>query len=164
MPSVKAREVNESKVLFNIEPQSPCTGSIWGANYTYEKQINLKVFSDNSINSQLAKLVGSGLALRNVDAAGRGLALHNNLLLDAVFDRQPLRHFEELLVAEEVVEEAPMQPLRLKAEELSDGEATAYVEGAVGDVEVADVDVNGDEVVSNEIESEAVVIEFDGVS
>ena len=179
MPSVKAREVNESKVLFNIEPQSPCTGSIWGANYTYEKQINLKVFSDNSINSQyegvgndlplidygqLAKLVGSGLAPRNVDAAGRGLVLHNNLLVDAVFDRQPLRQFEELLVAEEVVEEAPMQPLWLKAEELSDGEATAYVEGAVADVEVADVDVNGDEVVSNEIESEAVVIEFDGVS
>ena len=43
---------------------------------------------------QLARLVGSGLAPRNVDAAGRGLALHNNLLVDAVFDRQPLRQFE----------------------------------------------------------------------
>ena len=102
---------------------------------------------------QLAKLVASGLAPRNVDAAGRGLALHNNLLVDAVFDRQPLRQFEELLVTEEVVEESvaeeevveevPMQPLWLKAEELSDGEATAYVEGAVAqvDVEAADADV-----------------------
>ena len=123
---------------------------------------------------QLARLLGSGLAPRNVDAAGRGLALHNNLLVDAVFDRQPLRQFEELLVAEEVVEESvveeevveevPVQPLWLKAEVLSDGEATAYVEGAVADVEVADADVNGDEVVANEIESEAVVVEFDGVS
>jgi outer membrane autotransporter protein len=94
---------------------------------------------------QLARLVGSGLAPRNVHAAGRGLALHNNLLVDAVFDRQPLRQFEELLVAEEVVEES-------------------VVEGAVADVEVADADVNGDEVVANEIEPEAVVVEFDGVS
>ncbi|MCB4400692.1 autotransporter-associated beta strand repeat-containing protein, partial [Synechococcus sp. MU1625] len=43
---------------------------------------------------QLATLVGSGLAPRNVDAAGRGLALHNNLLVDTLFDRQPLRQFE----------------------------------------------------------------------
>ena len=101
----------------------------------------------------LARLVASGLAPRNVDAAGRGLALHNNLLVDAVFDRQPLRQFEELLVTEEVVEESvaeeevveevPMQPLWLKAEELSDREATAYVEVAVAqvDVEAADADV-----------------------
>ena len=48
---------------------------------------------------QLARLlVGSGLAPRNVDAAGRGMALHNNVLVDAVFERQPLRQFEELLV------------------------------------------------------------------
>ncbi|MCB4400469.1 autotransporter-associated beta strand repeat-containing protein, partial [Synechococcus sp. MU1625] len=43
---------------------------------------------------ELATLVGSGLAPRNVDAAGRGLALHNNLLVDTLFDRQPLRQFE----------------------------------------------------------------------
>ena len=54
---------------------------------------------------QLARLVASGLAPRNVDAAGRGLALHNNVLVDAVFERQPLRQFEELLSTEEVVEE-----------------------------------------------------------
>ncbi|MCB4411190.1 autotransporter domain-containing protein [Synechococcus sp. MU1611] len=123
---------------------------------------------------QLAKLVGSGLAPRNVDAAGRGLALHNNLLVDAVFDRQPLRQFEELLISEEVVEESvveeeavieqadPVQPLWLKAEELGDGEATAYVEGAVAEVEVADVEVNGE--VAVEVETEEVVIELDGVS
>ena len=99
---------------------------------------------------QLARLIGSGLAPRNVDAAGRGLALHNNLLVDTLFDRQPLRQFEELFVAEEVVEEsvvedeavieesAPVQPLWLKSEELSDGEAAEYVEGAVEGVEVAD--------------------------
>ncbi len=122
---------------------------------------------------ELAKLVASGLAPRNVDAAGRGLALHNNLLVDAVFDRQPLRQFEELLIAEEVVEEsvageeavieesAPVQPLWLKAEELGDGEATAYVEGAVAEVEVADVDVNGE--VAVEVETEEVVFELDGL-
>ncbi|WP_226424373.1 autotransporter domain-containing protein [Synechococcus sp. MU1617] len=49
---------------------------------------------------QLARLVSSGLAPRNVDAAGRGLALHNNLLVDAVFERQPLRQFEELVASE----------------------------------------------------------------
>jgi outer membrane autotransporter protein len=46
---------------------------------------------------QLAKLVTSGLAPRNVDAAGRGIALFNNQLVDSVFDRQPLRQFEELI-------------------------------------------------------------------
>jgi hypothetical protein len=51
---------------------------------------------------QLAKLVSSGLAPRNVDAAGRGMALHNNLLVDAVFERQSLRQFEELVVSDEV--------------------------------------------------------------
>ena len=113
----------------------------------------------------LAQLVASGLAPRNVDAAGRGLALHNNLLVDAVFDRQPLRQFEKLLVTEEVVEEAPVQPLWLKAEELSDGEATVYVEGAVADVEVADAAVEvADAAVVAVAESEAVVVEFDGVS
>ena len=123
---------------------------------------------------ELAKLVGSGLAPRNVDAAGRGLALHNNLLVDAVFERQPLRQFEELLVSEEVVEEsvveeeavieeaAPVQPLWLKGEELSDGEAAEYVEGAVAEVEVADVGVNGE--VAIEVEEEEVAIELDGVS
>ena len=128
---------------------------------------------------QLATLVGSGLAPRNVDAAGRGLALHNNLLVDTLFDRQPLRQFEEL-VAEEVVEDsvveeeavmeeaAPVQPLWLKTEELSDGEAAEYVEGAVegvevAEVEVADAGVNGAEAVAIEVE-EAVFVEFDGVS
>ena len=119
---------------------------------------------------QLARLVGSGLAPRNVDAAGRGLALHNNLLVDVVFDRQPLRQFEELLVAEEVVEEsvmegeavieeaAPVQPLWLKSDQLADREAAEYVEAAVEDVEVADSAVAG------AAESETVVVEFDGVS
>jgi hypothetical protein len=116
---------------------------------------------------QLARLVGSGLAPRNVDAAGRGLALHNNLLVDAVFERQPLRQFEELLLSDEVIEEsvmdkeavleeaAPEQPLWLKSDPLPDGEATAYVEG-----EVAEVDVDTTDAVA----TEEIVIEFDGVS
>ena len=102
-----------------------------------EEEIDLPLSFDYG---QLARLVGSGLAPRNVDAAGRGLALHNNLLVDAVFERQPLRQFEELLVSEEVVEEsvveeeavideaAPVQPLWLKVEELSDAEAAEFVE------------------------------------
>ena len=71
-----------------------------------EEEIDLPLGVDYG---QLAKLIGSGLAPRNVDAAGRGLALHNNLLVDAVFDRQPLRQFEELLVTEEVVEESVVE-------------------------------------------------------
>ena len=133
-----------------------------------EEEIDLPLSFDYG---QLARLIGSGLAPRNVDAAGRGLALHNNLLVDTLFDRQPLRQFEELLVVEEVVEEgvteeeavieeaAPVQPLWLKTEGLSDGEATAHVEGAV-----ADADLNGAEAVAIEVEEEAVVVEFDGVS
>jgi len=120
---------------------------------------------------QLARLVGSGLAPRNVDAAGRGLALHNNLLVDVVFDRQPLRQFEELLVAEEVVEEsvmegeAPVQPLWLKSDQLADREAAEYVEAAVEDVEVVDAAVNGEDEVAIEVEEEAaVVVESDGIS
>ncbi|MCB4389849.1 autotransporter domain-containing protein [Synechococcus sp. MU1617] len=119
---------------------------------------------------ELARLIGSGLAPRNVDAAGRGLALYNNLLVDAVFDRQPLRQFEELLIAEEVVEgsvveeeavieeAAPVQPLWLKSDELADEAATAYVEGAVAEVEDADA------AIARGIEEEAVIVEFDGVS
>ena len=87
---------------------------------------------------QLARLVGSGLAPRNVDAAGRGMSLHNNVLVDAVFERQPLRQFEELLVSDEVVEE----------EAVIDEEA----------------DLNGDAAVAIEVEKEAVVIELDDVS
>ena len=128
---------------------------------------------------QLSKLVGSGLTPRNVDAAGRGLALHNNLLVDAVFDRQPLRQFEELVVSEgEVVEEsvdgeeaviedavidqaAPVQPLWLKTDQLSDGDATAYVEGAVAGVNDPEAEVAEAAV---EVEPEPVVIEAGDLS
>ena len=72
---------------------------------------------------QLARLVGSGLAPQNVNAAARGLALHNNLLVDAVIKRQPFCQFVDLLVADKFVEQsvveeealleeaAPVQPL-----------------------------------------------------
>jgi outer membrane autotransporter protein len=52
---------------------------------------------------ELARIVGSGLAPRNVDAAGRGLALYNNLLADVVFDRQPLRLFDQLVAEQATV-------------------------------------------------------------
>ena len=40
---------------------------------------------------QLARLVVSGLAPRNVNAPGRGLFNYNNLLVDTVFERLPIR-------------------------------------------------------------------------
>jgi hypothetical protein len=104
------------------------------------------------------------------------------VLVDAVFERQPLRQFEELLVSDAVVEEetvveeeagvdetTPVQPLWLKSEELADDKATAYVEGAVAgvedaDVEVADTEVNAETAGAVGVESEAVVIELDDVS
>ena len=43
---------------------------------------------------QLARLIASGLAPRNVDAAGRGLFNYNNLLVDTVFERLPLRQLQ----------------------------------------------------------------------
>ncbi|MAV09893.1 MAG: hypothetical protein CMN96_00370 [Synechococcus sp. MED850] len=131
-----------------------------------EEEIDLPLSFDYG---QLARLVASGLTPRNVDAAGRGLALHNNLLVDAVFERQPLRQFEELLVSEAVVEEeaiveeeegaiaaAPQQPLWLKVEELAEGDATTYVEGMVAGVENAGVEV--------ELEEDAVMVQLDSVS
>ena len=73
---------------------------------------------------------------------------------------------EESVVEDEAVieESAPVQPLWLKSEELSDGEAAEYVEGAVEGVEVADAADNGAAEVAIEVEEEAVVVEFDGVS
>ena len=143
-----------------------------------QEQIDLLLSFDYG---QLARLVTSGLAPRNVDAAGRGLALHNNLLVDAVFDRQPLRQFEELLIAADVVEErvveeeaviekaAPLQPQWLKGEALNDVEVAEYVERAVAgvedvEVEVADAVANSEAAVQIVLEDEAVVVEFDGVS
>jgi hypothetical protein len=45
---------------------------------------------------QLAKLLGSGLTPRNVDAAPRGMQTYNNVLADTVFERHPLRQYQKL--------------------------------------------------------------------
>ena len=77
---------------------------------------------------------------------------------------------EESVVEDEaVMESGSVQPLWLKTDELSDGEAAEYVEGAVEGVEVAEVEVadaagNGEASVAIEVEEDAVVVEFDGVS
>jgi hypothetical protein len=42
---------------------------------------------------QLARLIGSGLVPRNIDAAGRAMQSYNNLLADTLFERLPLRQF-----------------------------------------------------------------------
>ena len=67
----------------------------------------------------LARLVTSGLLPRNVDAPGRSLFNYNNLLVDTVFERLPLRQFEPVelsaVVDEEAVMEEPLpagEPLR----------------------------------------------------
>ena len=57
----------------------------------------------------LARLVGSGLLPRNVDAPGRSLFNYNNLLVDTVFERLPLRQFQPVEVSAVVDEEAVME-------------------------------------------------------
>ncbi|WP_170952926.1 autotransporter outer membrane beta-barrel domain-containing protein [Synechococcus sp. UW179B] len=87
----------------------------------------------------LAKLVASGLLPRNVDAAGRGLFNYNNLLVDTVFDRQPMRQFTPVEVSEVVEEEElevipvepavqePVRGLWSKNVSLDDTEADQYL-------------------------------------
>ena len=53
-----------------------------------DERLDLPVVFDYG---QLARLVVSGLAPRNVDAPGRGLFNYNNLLVDTVFERLPIR-------------------------------------------------------------------------
>ena len=57
----------------------------------------------------LARLVTSGLLPRNVDAPGRSLFNYNNLLVDTVFERLPLRQFQPVEVSAVVNEEAVME-------------------------------------------------------
>ena len=52
---------------------------------------------------QLAKLLGSGLTPRNVDAAPRGMQTYNNILADTVFERHPLRQYQKLEEKSEII-------------------------------------------------------------
>ena len=107
----------------------------------------------------LAKLIGSGLLPRNVDAPGRSLFNYNNLLVDTVFERLPLRQFSAVEVAEVVEEEAvivepqaeeePIRGLWSQREGMDEQQAQAYLEQRVA---------QGDQVVVEDAE-----IELDGV-
>ena len=117
-----------------------------------EEEIDLPLSFDYG---QLAKLVTSGLLPRNVDAPGRSLFNYNNLLVDTVFERLPLRQFTAVEVAEVVEEEAvilepdavaPAEPIRglwSQAEGMDEQQAQEYLAQRVaqGDqVVVEDVD------------------------
>ncbi len=107
----------------------------------------------------LAKLIGSGLLPRNVDAPGRSLFNYNNLLADTVFERLPLRQFSAVEVAEVVEEEAvivepqaeeePIRGLWSQREGMDEQQAQEYLEQRVA---------QGDQVVVEDAE-----IELDGV-
>ena len=107
----------------------------------------------------LAKLIGSGLLPRNVDAPGRSLFNYNNLLVDTVFERLPLRQFSAVEVAEVVEEEAvivepqaeeePIRGLWSKTEGMDEQQVQEYLEQRVA---------QGDQVVVDDV-----AIEVDGV-
>ncbi len=106
----------------------------------------------------LAKLVGSGLLPRNVDAPGRSLFNYNNLLVDTVFQRLPLRQFRPVEIAE-VAEEAvivepesgdePIRGLWSQREGMDEQQAQEYLEQRVAQVD--------------QVVVEKAVIEVDGV-
>ena len=88
----------------------------------------------------LARLVGSGLLPRNVDAPGRSLFNYNNLLVDTVFERLPLRQFRSVEVSAVVEEdtvivepdaEPPAEPVRglwSRTEGLDEQEAQQFLD------------------------------------
>ena len=89
---------------------------------------------------ELAKLVVSGLAPRNIDGTGRGMATYNNLLADTLLERLPLRQFdpvvieETVLEQEDVIETDPAPPVRglwSKSGEVSDQEAQQALDRAI---------------------------------
>jgi hypothetical protein len=76
----------------------------------------------------LAELFIDGLAPRNIDGPGRGMATYNNLLVDTLFERLPLRQFDPVVIEGTVVEEEaieedlapPVRGLWSKSGEVSD--------------------------------------------
>ena len=92
----------------------------------------------------LGKLFVSGLAPRNIDGAGRGMATYNNLLTDVVFERLPLRQFDPVVVEETVVEQEevieesapPVRGLWNKSGEVSDHQAQQALDQAIAQAEV----------------------------
>ena len=98
--------------------------------------IDLPIISEQT----LAKLFISGLAPRNIDGPGRGMATYNNLLADTLFERLPLRQFDPVVIEEtvveeeEVIEEDPAPPVRglwSKSGEVSDQDAQQALDNAI---------------------------------
>ena len=102
---------------------------------------------------QLARLLGSGLTPRNVDAAGRGLQAYNNVLADTIFERHPLRQFQPVEVepavveanAPDAVEDSVAEPVRglwSKNAPIGDAEANEFVEAAIQPLVMAEADLS----------------------
>lgn len=118
---------------------------------------------------QLAKLVGSGLAPRNIDAAGRGLQAYNNLLVDTLFERLPLRQFspveleeavvedEQQVTEQEPVEQVPVRGLWNKNVAVSDVDAQQALDQAIAQADASNAGS------SELVESELMLLDFDGI-
>lgn len=129
-----------------------------------EEEIDLPLGFDYG---QLAKLVVSGLTPRNIDAAGRGMQTYNNLLVDTLFERLPLRQFspvaEEAAVVDEkqVIQEAPTQePVRglwNKSGVVSDAAAQQVLDQAIAQADPAGAGS------AELVESELKLLEFEGI-
>ena len=98
--------------------------------------INLPIIGADT----LGKLFVSGLAPRNIDGPGRGMATYNNLLADALFERLPLRQFDPVVIQdtaveqEEVIENEAAPPVRglwNKSGEVSDEDAQQALDYAI---------------------------------
>ncbi|WP_413350033.1 autotransporter domain-containing protein [Prochlorococcus sp. MIT 0702] len=100
---------------------------------------------------QLARLVVSGLMPRNVDGPGQSMSTYNNLLVDTVFERLPLRQFQVVeqaieqatFVEEEPVEEIqpqeaePVRGLWMKSAAVDEQQALDYLEQETSQITVA---------------------------
>ncbi|KZR69458.1 hypothetical protein PMIT1313_01145 [Prochlorococcus marinus str. MIT 1313] len=121
---------------------------------------------------QLARLVVSGLIPRNVDGPGQSMATYNNLLVDTVFERLPLRQFQGVeqpieqspFVEEESVEEMqpqqaePVRGLWMKSAAVDEQQALDYLEQEASKITVAQA--SGSESASVDGET---VITIDGI-
>ena len=136
---------NDNDIVDEItEPGSPGSEIIDGILDDVLDEIDLPIIGYGS----LAKLIVSGLAPRNIDGSGRGMATYNNLLADTLFERLPLRQFDPVVIEEtvveeeEVIEEDPAPPVRglwSKSGEVSDEDAQQALDRAIA--QNTDVDV-----------------------
>lgn len=95
----------------------------------------------------LSELVGNTMLPRNPDGPGRTLQAYNNLLTDTIFERTPLRQFQEVAVtveepaAEVAPEEPAAEPVRglwSKSGVVDEREAGAYLEQQTAGLPTAD--------------------------